>query len=400
MNEIEIFSTGSYAAQNGREVAFTEADLDAIVANYAALAEYLRPPLKAGHSTSQILANQTDGDPALGWVAGLQRRGSKLVATVADMPAVVRDAIAAGRYRRVSAELLLDWGKTAWERNLKTGVTGPVLEGVALLGADLPQVANLADLQTYLTAEPGPDVERVAATRPLAEALALSVPNSPARRADVENTTAEESTMAEDIAALKATVDAQAAELAALKVTAEERLTAESAERARLSAEVERLRVEADAIKRERDAALHRQAELDALAFADQYAGGEHMRVLPAQRAWLAALHRHLARQGGDVVLSAVESERLQCTESGKGADLTALGLLEAFLQAGPDHTVLLTAMPRPAAERVADDYDTVIAAIAQREKLNLSIPSQRAKAASVLASERPDLTGARRVAA
>jgi hypothetical protein len=147
--EWEIFHSGTYKDVLGRDITFDENALDEICKNYYNLAEYIKPPLKLGHSDKQIFA-QPDGQPSLGWVQGLKRIGPKLVASVVGIPQVVRDAIQAGRFKRVSAEFHLNFAKHSYEKNLNTGVKGRVLEAVALLGAELPQVPNLEDITAYL----------------------------------------------------------------------------------------------------------------------------------------------------------------------------------------------------------------------------------------------------------
>ncbi|MDH4247411.1 MAG: hypothetical protein OEW39_06315 [Deltaproteobacteria bacterium] len=149
--EAEIFSVGEW---NGET--FTEADLREIARNFQRLREYLKPPLKFGHDEDQTLLGQRDGDPALGWVAGVRVLGNRLLATFVGVPEVVYQAVKAGRYRRVSAELYFK----VWH---KGRLLGKALKAVALLGADLPAVTNLRDLGAYLAtqgrAAQGPGLE-------------------------------------------------------------------------------------------------------------------------------------------------------------------------------------------------------------------------------------------------
>lgn len=128
----EVFSAGTW---NGHE--FSEADLDGIVAAFDFFQMSGQVPLKLGHNDEQPL---TDGQPALGWVDRVWRDGRKLLADFRDVPRVVYDAIRAGRYKHVSIELLRD--VLAGTRTVPL-----VLDAVALLGADLPAVGTLKDLQ-------------------------------------------------------------------------------------------------------------------------------------------------------------------------------------------------------------------------------------------------------------
>ncbi len=138
--QVEVLSAGTW---NGDT--FTRADLQEIAANFGRLRAQLRVPLKFGHDDGQTLLGQADGDPALGWVTALEARGDRLVATFGRVPRMVRQAVQAGLYRHVSSEIAYDV-KVHRER------IGKVLVGVALLGADLPAVSNLADLGAYLSA--------------------------------------------------------------------------------------------------------------------------------------------------------------------------------------------------------------------------------------------------------
>lgn len=131
----EIFAVGKW---NGME--FTESDLDDIVENFDRLNEIHKVPLKFGHNKEQPI---TDGQPAIGWVSRVFRKGQKLYADFTDLPGAVFNAIKSKLYRTVSVELLFD---------VKHDGTryGHVLDAVALLGADHPAVNTLADLDALL----------------------------------------------------------------------------------------------------------------------------------------------------------------------------------------------------------------------------------------------------------
>lgn len=128
-----IFNAGTW---NG--LPFTEADLDSIVNAFDQLSLAGRVPLKFGHNSEQPY---TDGQPALGWVEKVYRRGGELLADFRDVPEVVFNAIKNGLYKFVSIELM--------RQQLEDGeLSAPVvLDAVALLGAEKPAVSNLRDLQ-------------------------------------------------------------------------------------------------------------------------------------------------------------------------------------------------------------------------------------------------------------
>lgn len=99
-----------------------------------------RVPLKLGHNEEQPL---TDGEPALGWVENLYRKGRKLAGDFTDVPKVVYDLIKRGAYKYISVELMGDV-------QAGTRLIPWVLDAVALLGADIPAVGTLKDLQALV----------------------------------------------------------------------------------------------------------------------------------------------------------------------------------------------------------------------------------------------------------
>ena len=137
--DVEVFSTGIW---NGD--AYTEGDLNEMVHAFYELQEKIKPPLKLAHDNKMHLE---DGQPALGWVKGLKKVGEKLIATVTQVPDVLYKAITSGRYKRVSAEIY-------WNLKESGKVFKRVLSAVGLLGADIPAVSNLADLEAYLSMTP------------------------------------------------------------------------------------------------------------------------------------------------------------------------------------------------------------------------------------------------------
>lgn len=146
----EIFATGVW---NGKT--FSEADLDGIVQSFDFFNLGGRIPLKLGHNTEQPL---TDGQPALGWVDRVWRDGAKLMADFRDVPKIVYDAIKNGLYKFVSVELLRDV-------KADTRVVPLMLDAVALLGADLPAVGSLSDLQALTMAAKFEGRERLTFTQ-------------------------------------------------------------------------------------------------------------------------------------------------------------------------------------------------------------------------------------------
>jgi len=133
--DAEVFSIGTWNGDN-----YSEADLDDMVKNFDLLKNEIKPPVKLGHNEKQT----QDGQPALGWVSKVKRVGSKLIATLSSVPDIVHKALQSGRYKRVSSEIY--WNYKSGESTFKR-----VLAGVALLGADIPAVTNLEDLEAFLS---------------------------------------------------------------------------------------------------------------------------------------------------------------------------------------------------------------------------------------------------------
>ena len=137
---VEIFSAGVW---NGDP--YTEGDLDAIVAAYPQMPR--RPPVKLGHAEGQKFFGQPDGHPALGWVEKIYREGKKLLADLTGVPDALMGMIRSRAYEKVSAEIY-------WNYKLAEGTVLPrALKAVSLLGADMPAVSNLQDLQAALLGE-------------------------------------------------------------------------------------------------------------------------------------------------------------------------------------------------------------------------------------------------------
>ena len=136
---VEIFSIGSWQDSSGTRVKYNVEDLDEIAKNFARFTDTLKPPLKFGHAEDQTLLGQEDGDPALGWVSSVRVEDGKLLADFTGLPDLVFRAIEKGLYSNVSVEIGF------------IPKAGFVLMGVALLGADLPAVDNLQDLQAFLS---------------------------------------------------------------------------------------------------------------------------------------------------------------------------------------------------------------------------------------------------------
>jgi len=139
---VEIFRSGKW---NGDT--YTDADLDAIVANFPLVG--FQPPIKLGH-------DESSGDKAYGWVTDVRREGDRLVADFADIPDDVYKLIKDHQFDHVSSEIY-------WDLNRNDETYDRVLKAVALLGAETPAVSDLAPLRTAVHSVPSSAYNRVTA---------------------------------------------------------------------------------------------------------------------------------------------------------------------------------------------------------------------------------------------
>ncbi len=139
MTGVEIFGVGTWKGNK-----FVAGDLLEIVDNTMALLESgkHKPPIKLGHSTNQIIVDQDDGDPALGRAVDFKVKGDKIIANFVNLPDILFNAIEAQRFTSVSVEMdhIRHFG---W-----------FISAVAVIGADLPAVKTLDDLQAFLSDTP------------------------------------------------------------------------------------------------------------------------------------------------------------------------------------------------------------------------------------------------------
>lgn len=137
--DVEILRTGIWHGSGCPKEGckFTEDDLHDMVTNFQLLKDQHKAPLKRGHSVEV-------GDIALGWVEELRVEGDRLIGKFTDMPTIVREAIKKKLFKNVSIEAM---------KNVVLGgkkLKGWVLDAVALLGAEIPAVSGLKDLDHYL----------------------------------------------------------------------------------------------------------------------------------------------------------------------------------------------------------------------------------------------------------
>jgi hypothetical protein len=131
--DVELLSVGVW---NGDT--YTHEDLEDIESSYAVLGEGLKPYFKLGHDPKQ----KVSGQPAIGWIKGVVKRGAKLYATVIEnVPIRIAQLIQKKAYGRISPEIYWNYVDST------TGVKyRRVLKAAALLGGETPAVDSMEDV--------------------------------------------------------------------------------------------------------------------------------------------------------------------------------------------------------------------------------------------------------------
>ena len=140
---VPIFSEGEWTDSEGTTRTWTVEDLQKMVAAFkAGIPLYL--PLKAGHTSDDfntrlaeelgvpaalVTGEMGQGQISLGKLLNMELVGGMIFGTFGGVPQVVADLIEGNQFRSVSAEIEED-----------VDGYGPVITGVALLGAELPAV--------------------------------------------------------------------------------------------------------------------------------------------------------------------------------------------------------------------------------------------------------------------
>ncbi len=141
IKDVEILAVGKWHGTGCPDegCGFDVAKLKAIAqANNAALGN-LDPPIKLGHADDQKLL-QEDGYPAAGYLENFRVVKDKLFADLRAVPVRIADLMAAGAWTKRSVELNEDFDVA--------GTTYPIIiTGMALLGADLPAVSSIGDIE-------------------------------------------------------------------------------------------------------------------------------------------------------------------------------------------------------------------------------------------------------------
>lgn len=89
---IEIFRPGTFAAMNGKQYAFTAADLQAIADSYD----------PATHEAPIVVGHPAHDAPAFGWVSGIRYENERLVVDPDQVDPAFADMVKAGRFKKIS----------------------------------------------------------------------------------------------------------------------------------------------------------------------------------------------------------------------------------------------------------------------------------------------------------
>lgn len=140
---VKVFAAGTWMDSAGNEKNWTTEDLDKMVLAFTAGVPVL-VPLKCGHTSDEfnrkiaealevpvdvVTGEEGQGQIKLGNMTSLQRKGDLAVAAFDNIPEPIANLIEGGQYSTVSVEI-----------EDQVGDYGPVITGVALLGAEEPAV--------------------------------------------------------------------------------------------------------------------------------------------------------------------------------------------------------------------------------------------------------------------
>lgn len=287
----DIFSVGTW---NGDK--YTKEDLDEMVKNFNENPE-VRVPLKIDIFKKGVTKtdNFHGGLPAVGWIKDLKRIGDKLYANITNIPRRVKELIDQKAYRQVSSEI---W----WNLRYNSKVLRRALTGVALLGAELPGVANLDEFAEFYKGEfEGEEKSYITEVR--------SVNNNGQKNN-------EEDEMSKELETKIAQLEAENAGLKNDSKKYQENVDAIKAENDKLKKEKD------EAEKREFEAKEIQRKERIAI-FIDKALNGNHL--LPKHKEMALAVAEQLS-----------DSKMVKFTANGKQEEVGTLKLFENFIESLP----------------------------------------------------------------
>lgn len=296
---IAIFRAGTHTDSAGKTHTYSRADIEKIAAGYA----------PARHEAPLVLGHPEADAPAYGWVEQLKSKGGTLLARIKQVPAELKEAVKAGRYKKVSVALYPDGG----------------LRHVGLLGASPPAVKGLGNVAF----DDGDE-----------KWIEFSQLNEGAEMTELEK-------------ALKRAADAEAATKTAEARAKVAEAGQEKAEKQFTEADTKATEAEAAKAKAEKKFAEQQNAKAEKARDAKFAELAEAGKVLPAEKGAVMDVARALA-----------EAEDITYSEDGAEVKMPAEAVLWKLLEHRPKHGLLDEYAEEPPAG--ADDGDAYSGELAQ----------------------------------
>jgi len=140
LENVPIFSAGTWTNSAGSKRTWTEDDLDEMVENAGKLADKVIPFLRVDH-TDEKTHKRITGRFKIGDLTNVRRVGKQLVADIVKIPRKAYELMKAGIFGRPSAEIFPTFKDEASGATFKN-----VLSGAAILSGKHPAVTTLDDI--------------------------------------------------------------------------------------------------------------------------------------------------------------------------------------------------------------------------------------------------------------
>lgn len=120
---VEVFKAGTHIDSKGKQITFSQADLDQVIANH-----------KLGAAPA-VLGHPKAADPAYAWADGYKRDGDRLFAKFKDINPAFEAGVKTGAYRNRSVSIFKD-DKAGWR-----------IRHIGWLGAQAPAIDGLQPVE-------------------------------------------------------------------------------------------------------------------------------------------------------------------------------------------------------------------------------------------------------------
>ncbi|WP_198086641.1 hypothetical protein [Variovorax sp. E3] len=128
---VEVFKAGDHIDSKGRQISFSQADLDEMIANH----ELGAAPAVLGHPKKHETVEEKTGAPAYAWTQAYKREGDVLFAQFADINPAFEAGVKSKAYRNRSLSVFKD-PQHGWR-----------VRHVGWLGAEPPAIEGLAPVE-------------------------------------------------------------------------------------------------------------------------------------------------------------------------------------------------------------------------------------------------------------